>query len=119
MKSFRKSVLVCALMGAETPRQGWGAYQRIGAVLLCSHCMLHRQALVTKTMERDLNTVLDDAVKVVNHIKCSPLNYCEEMASEHTTLLLHTAISWLSRGLFPFRVLELRSELYSSLLIIH
>jgi hypothetical protein len=60
-----------------------------------SHCVLHRQELVAKTMERDLKTVLGDAVKVVKHITFRPLNaralklLCEEMGSEHTALLLH------------------------------
>jgi hypothetical protein len=69
-----------------------------------SHCVLHRPALVAKTTERDLKTVLDDAVKIVNYIKSRPLNSMvfkllrEKMSSEHTTLLLHTVIRWLSRG---------------------
>jgi hypothetical protein len=33
-----------------------------------SHCVFHRHALVSKTMERDLKTLLDDAVKIVNYI---------------------------------------------------
>jgi hypothetical protein len=54
-----------------------------------SHCVLHRQAPVAKTMETDLKTVLDDAVKIVNYIKSRPLNaivfnlLCEEMGSQH------------------------------------
>jgi hypothetical protein len=84
-----------------------------------SHCVLHRQGLVAKTMEGDVKTVLDDAVKIVNYIKSRPLNaivfklLCEEMGSEHTTLLLHTEIRWLSRGKVLVRVFELRSEIYS------
>jgi predicted HNH restriction endonuclease len=31
-----------------------------------SHCVLHRQELVAETMARDLTTVLDDGVKIVN-----------------------------------------------------
>jgi hypothetical protein len=31
-----------------------------------SHCVFHRQALVRKTMEKDLKTLLDDALKIVN-----------------------------------------------------
>jgi hypothetical protein len=74
-----------------------------------SHCVLHRQALVAKTMERGLRAVLDD-VKIVDHIKFRPLNarvfelLCEEVGSEHTTLLLHADIRWLSRGKVLVRV---------------
>jgi hypothetical protein len=81
--------------------------------------VLHRQALVAKTMERDLKPVLDDAVKIVKYIKSMPLNarvfklLCEEMGSEHTTLLLHTEIRWLSRGKVLVKVCELHSKIYS------
>jgi hypothetical protein len=84
-----------------------------------SNCVLHRQALVAKTLEGDRKTALDDAVKIVDYIKSRPLNprvfklLCEEMGSEHTTLLLYTEIRWLSRGKGLVRVFELRSEKYS------
>jgi hypothetical protein len=87
--------------------------------------VLHRQPLVAKTMERDLKTTLDDVVKIVNYIKSRPLNakvfklLCEEMGSEHTTLLLHKEIRWRSKGKVLVRVFKLRSEIYSFLLIIH
>jgi hypothetical protein len=61
-------------------------------------------------MERDLKTVLDYSVKIVNYIKSRPLNarvfklLCEEMGSEHTKLLLHTKITWLSRAKVLVRV---------------
>jgi hypothetical protein len=90
-----------------------------------SHCVLHRQALLAKTMKRDLKTVLDDAVKIVIYIKSRPLNarmfklLREEMGSEHTTLPLHTEIRLLSRGKVLVRVFELRSQIYSFLLIAH
>jgi hypothetical protein len=35
---------------------------------------LHRQALVAKTMRRDVKTVLDDGVEITKHIKFRPLN---------------------------------------------
>jgi hypothetical protein len=75
-----------------------------------SRCVFHREALVAKTMERDLKTVLDSVVKIVSYIKSSPLNdrvfklLCEEMGSEHTPLLLHTEIRWLFRGKVLVRV---------------
>ena len=49
-------------------------YQSCVMSCASSHCILHRQELVVRTMEKDLRTVLDDAVKIVNYIKSSPLN---------------------------------------------
>jgi hypothetical protein len=44
------------------------------------------------------------AVQIINYIKASAKNYrifttvCEEMGSDHTSLLLHTEVRWLSKG---------------------
>jgi hypothetical protein len=73
-------------------------------------------------MERGLKVVLDVALKIANHIKFWPFNasiltlFCNDMASEHTTLLLYTEIRRLSRKKFV-SVFELCSEVYSFLLI--
>jgi hypothetical protein len=52
--------------------------------------------------------VLDDAVKVLIHIKSKPLNarlfkiLCEEMGSGHTILLLHTReVALLGKNICP------------------
>jgi hypothetical protein len=104
------SVLMCALMTAEQrqeKRQGrWRVSKSWRRFFSSSHCVLHRQALVAKTIERDLKTVFDEAVKIVHHIKFKPINAWvfklrfEEMCSEHTALLLHTEIRCLCRGNF-------------------
>ncbi|KAK9758543.1 hypothetical protein QE152_g671 [Popillia japonica] len=39
-----------------------------------SHCIIHRQALTCQSFPESLNTVLNLAVKVVNHVKSSALN---------------------------------------------
>uniref|UniRef100_A0A3B1IGP9 Uncharacterized protein n=1 Tax=Astyanax mexicanus TaxID=7994 RepID=A0A3B1IGP9_ASTMX len=80
------------------------------------HCSLHREALAAKRMSRDLKIVLDEAVKIVNFIKSRPLQsrlfrvLCEEMASSHVQLLLHTEVRWLSHGKVLARLFELRDE---------
>jgi len=65
----------------------------------------------------DLNEVLQTVVKMVNFIKSKPLksrlfnNLCSAMDNEHTQLLFHTEIRWLSRGRVLQRFYELREEL--------
>lgn len=81
-----------------------------------THCSLHREALVCKTMAEDLKNVLNTAVKIVNFIKSKPLQsrlfkkLCKEMGSLHKSLLLHTEVRWLSRGKVLTRLVELREE---------
>lgn len=79
------------------------------------HCMLHRQALASKKLSRDLADTLATVVKVVNFIKARPTNQrlfaqlCEDEA--HQTLLLHTEVRWLSRGKVLVRFLELQDKI--------
>jgi hypothetical protein len=79
-----------------------------------SHCVVHQQALVVKTVQANLKNVLDDTIKTVNHIISKTLNaglfkiLCKEMGSEHTTLLLFTDVRWLSKGKEFVRVFELQ-----------
>lgn len=82
------------------------------------HCMIHREALVSKNMPPNLMSVLDTGVKIINFIKARPLNsrifahICKEMGSEHQHLLLHTEVRWLSRGRVLTRLFELKEEVF-------
>ena len=66
---------------------------------------------------RELKSVLDMVVKIVNYIKMRPLQrqlftkLCAGMEAEHSSLIQHTEIRWLSRGKVLSRFYELREEL--------
>ncbi|XP_056101746.1 zinc finger BED domain-containing protein 5-like [Rhinichthys klamathensis goyatoka] len=63
-----------------------------------THCIIHREALASKTLDPELKRVLETAIKIVNYIKARPLNIrlfatlCHELGSEHECLLLHTEV---------------------------
>lgn len=86
-----------------------------------NHCVIHREALASKNISPVLHDVLNDSIKVINFIKSRPLNarlfhrLCEDMGAEHTQLLLHTEVRWLSRGRILNRLLELRPEVHTFL----
>lgn len=90
--------------------------RKIAPTVSWVHCSNHRKALATKNMPGEPLTVLHDVVKIVNFIKARLLNsrifhtICNEMGSEHETLLLHTEVRWLSRGKVLARIFELRCE---------
>lgn len=85
--------------------------------IMTTHCFLHREALVAKSIVGDLKLVLDQVVKMVNYIKSKPKNVrlfaklCEFMEADHLTLIIHTEVRWLSKGKVLSRFYELRNEL--------
>lgn len=82
-----------------------------------THCFIHREALMVKTIPAELKSVLDLVVNMVNFVKSRALKtrllkeMCHEAGSKHDTLVLHTELRWLSKGKVLQRFYELRKEL--------
>ena len=87
-----------------------------------NHCMIHRQALVSKNLSDSLKEALTISVEAVNFIKARALNsrlflqLCDAMGAKHKSLLFHTEVRWLSRGKVLERLFELRLEVQTFLL---
>lgn len=88
----------------------------VSSNIMFNHCMIHREALVFKELQPDVNKVLINAMSVIHFIKSKSLNsrlftiLCNEMGSDHKKLLLHTEVRWLSRGKILSRLFELKDE---------
>ena len=78
--------------------------QKQNSNIIHTHCFIHREALIAKTLGTELNSVLNMVVKIVNYIKMRPLKrrlftkFCVSMEAQHHTLIQHTQIRWLSKG---------------------
>ena len=93
----------------------------VNPTVIITHCMLHRENLVAKKLQPQLNKVMHDVIEVVNFIKGRSLNsrlfrkLCADFAAEHDHLLFYSEVRWLSRGEVLRRVVELKAELYTFL----
>lgn len=90
--------------------------------VISTHCILHRQALMSKTLPVTLKNVMNYVVKIVNFIRGRALNhrlfkaFCSELDENASVLLFHTEVRWLSRGKVLSRFFQLRSEISQFLL---
>ena len=81
------------------------------------HYFIHREALASKTLPDQLNTVFKVLVKIVNYVKSTALNtrlfrkICQDMESDFEVLLFHTPVRWLSTGKILNRFFTLKEEL--------
>lgn len=84
------------------------------------HCIIHQQALCAKIL--NMKEVMDVSMKIACSIRARALQrrlfraYLEEADCNHTDLLLHTDVRWLSRGKFLQRFRELLPEIREFLL---
>ena len=78
--------------------------------------MIHKAALVSKTIPKRLHEHMSVIIKVVNYVKSSALNtrlfskLCKDMDADHTALLYHTQVRWLSKENMLSRIFELSEE---------
>src|SRR6218665_372531 len=85
--------------------------------IIGTHCTIHRQALMVKTMPDEFKNVLNGVITAVNFIKSNALNsclfakLCKESDSEFETLLLHSNVRWLSKGKVLKRVFIRREKI--------
>nr|XP_055065219.1 general transcription factor II-I repeat domain-containing protein 2A-like [Misgurnus anguillicaudatus] len=83
--------------------------------ILNYHCIIHQQALCGKIL--NMKEVMDIAMKIVCSVRARSLQrklfraHLEDNDAEHTDLLLHTDVRWLSRGKFLARFTELLPEI--------
>jgi len=93
--------------------------QRENPNVVQTHCFLHREVRVSKTIPDELKQVSKQVVEITNFIKTRPLKsrlfekICVDMDSQHKRLILHTEVRWLSRGRVLCRVHELHKELHA------
>ena len=104
---WKNFISICTDGAAPMVGQNKGLVSRVkerNQNAIFTHCFLHRETLDFKTLPADLVLVLYDVVSMVNFVKMGPVKsclfflLCYEMGTEHATLLLHTEVSWLSRG---------------------
>ena len=79
-----------------------------------THCMIHKAALVSKTVPKRLDEHLSVVIKVISYEKSSVFNtwlfskLYKDMYANHTALLYHTQVHWLSKGNMLSCIFELR-----------
>ena len=87
-------------------------------VITTTHCLLHREVLISKSLGYDLKKVFYDAKKWSTLQKHKTVylrmlkKLCENLDKQHINLLLQTEVRWLSRGRVLNRVCEQKYGLH-------
>jgi len=82
--------------------------------ILNDHCIIHQQALCGKIL--NMKDVMNIAMKIVCSVQARSLQrrlfraHLDENNAEHTDLLLHTDVRWVSRGKSLARFMALKSR---------
>ena len=78
--------------------------KKVNSGIITTHCFLHREVLIGKTLNSDISQVLKEVIEMVNYIKARQLKsrlfakLCKEMEANYENLLLHTEARWVSHG---------------------
>lgn len=90
-----------AMMGA---RSGFAKLlKQKNPKFVTQHCIIHREALASRTMTQPLKETMETVVRLVYFVKASALScrlfrrLCQDMESDYEGLLFHTAVRWLSK----------------------
>ena len=81
------------------------------------HYFIYSFSLSTKMLPAQLLACLKQVMKMINSVKASALNtrlfeqLCEDLGSEHTSLLYHTEDRWLSRENATKYLFEMKDEM--------
>lgn len=122
----KTKIPVCKLVSITTDGAPAMTGRRNGFVAKCRedeafpdflsyHCIIHQQALCAKML--NMKEIMDVATKVACSIRAKSLQrrlfrlQLEEADSDHTELLFHTDVRWLSRGKFLQRFRDLLPEI--------
>ena len=106
----------CSFNDWQAPRAVARIREKVPNIIQ-THCMIHRDVLVAKTLAQSLPEVLSSCIKILNSIKARPFpsemfsKLCDKLGSRHSSLLLHTEVRWLLRGKIVESAFELREEL--------
>ena len=91
--------------------------------IISIHSTIYHQALIMKTVPDEMNSVLGEVIRAVNLIKrnlalnsCSFTELCKGSDSELLTLLLHSHVRWLAKGMVLKRVFILHKEIQQFLM---